>query len=75
VHRPSPCRRLPRPKNQSRRGSGSVFGSSFPNLEMFEGYNSRVLNRVVCWYAEKNIMTNEIAGFGGLNFYFKIYFE
>ncbi len=29
----------------------------------------RVLNRLLCRFEEKNVMANEIAGFGGLNLF------
>jgi hypothetical protein len=32
-----------------------------------------VLNRLVCWCEEKNVMANEIAGFRDLNFFYKLY--
>ncbi len=37
-------------------------------------YRERVLNRFVCKCEEKNVMANEIVGFGALNF-FKKYLE
>jgi hypothetical protein len=35
----------------------------------------RVLNTLVCLGVQKNVMANEIAGFGGLNFFFLCYLE
>jgi hypothetical protein len=36
-------------------------------------YIQRVLNRLVGYRcAKNNVMTNEIVGFGGLNFFFKL---
>ncbi len=31
-----------------------------------------MLNRLVCRCAEKNVMTNEIVGFGGVNLFFLV---